>query len=212
MAAVVFFHHAGFSAGTDPEIVRLSMEYRDRSALPQTRGPAAYAGSPIRRHGGEGTAAWCSGVQSDAGGDERGWRSTWARSAPIQLLSGPGYATCLPAFARKRPKRTGPPTDREPNAPGIQSVETPKAHAPFLCARSLAAPLSVPQTQSRYQNPARQQQESGSLVALGTSARATFLFPAPGARLLAGEHSLILVTVAVRNGAEQAVAIDVETG
>ena len=96
---VVFFHHAGFAGGTRPETVQLPMEYRDRPALPQTRGPTAYAGSPVRRHGGEGTAARCSGLQSDAGGDERGRSGTGSirtdsaslrpsiRSAPSCLCS-----------------------------------------------------------------------------------------------------------------------------
>ena len=38
------------------------------------------------------------------------------------------------------------------------------------------------------------------------------LFQAAGARLLASERGLILVAVAMRDGAEQAVAIHVETG
>lgn len=77
-----------------------------------------------------------------------------ARSAPIQLLSGPVYAPRLPAFAHQRRKRTGPPTGHERNAPRLQPVKTPQAHAALLCARGLAAPLPVPQTQSRYHNPA----------------------------------------------------------
>src|SRR5579864_1560839 len=45
----------------------------------------------------------------------------------------------------------------------------------------------------------------------GADPRGSRLFQAARARLLAGEHSLILVAVAMRDGAEQAIAIHIET-